>query len=222
MFKKISYLFFAMILLIACNKENEVEEKISKIPVDLKIDRFDQVFAEASPNDLPQLKKRFPLLFPKQFPDSVWVNMLNDTLQQEINREVTKTFPAFEQKEELEHLFQHLKYHFPQVEVPRIITVTSEVDYHNKVIVADSVLLLSLDTYLGQEHKFYIGLQEYLTKNFEKSQIVPDIATAYAKQITPQKKFADFLGFHGLLWEATICKRQVDSRIYRRPKNGLY
>jgi len=193
MFKKFSYLLFGMICLVACNDENKIEEEIAKIPVDLKIDRFDQDFAAASPQDLPQLKKNFPLLFPEQFPDSVWVNMMNDTLQQEINREVAKTFPDFEQEEELAHLFQHLKYHFPQVEVPRIITVTSEVDYHNKVIVADSVLLLSLDTYLGEEHKFYIGLQEYLTKNFNQTQIIPDVATAYAKQITPQKNSRTFL-----------------------------
>jgi gliding motility-associated lipoprotein GldB len=193
MVKKFLLLFLVALCFAACNDENKVEEEISKIPVDLKVDRFDQVFAKASPSDLPQLKKEFPLLFPERFPDSVWVSMMNDTLQQEINREVTNTFPKFKQQEETEHFFQHLKYYFPQIEVPRIITVTSEVDYHNKVILADSVMLVSLDTYLGKEHKFYVGLQNYLTKNFNKGQIVPDMATAYAKQFTPENKTRTFL-----------------------------
>jgi len=60
MFKKFSYLLFGMICLVACNDENKIEEEIAKIPVDLKIDRFDQDFAAASPQDLPQLKKNFP------------------------------------------------------------------------------------------------------------------------------------------------------------------
>lgn len=193
MIKKIAFLFLAIGLLISCNNESAVEEEISKIPVEVKIDRFDKVFAEATPEDLPQLKKEYPLLFPKQYPDSVWVNMMNDTIQQELNRETVKAFPKFEQEEEIESLFQHLKYYFPQFQVPKLITVTSEVDYRNKVIVADSVVLVSLDTYLGEEHKFYIGLQEYLKKNFRKEQIVPDMATAYAEQFVPQPQGRTFL-----------------------------
>ena len=76
MIKKIAFLFLAIGLLISCNNESAVEEEISKIPVEVKIDRFDKVFAEATPEDLPQLKKEYPLLFPKQYPDSVWVNMM--------------------------------------------------------------------------------------------------------------------------------------------------
>ena len=193
MIKKIAFLFLAIGLLISCNNESAVEEEISKIPVEVKIDRFDKVFAEATPEDLPQLKKEYPLLFPKQYPDSVWVNMMNDTIQQELNRETVKAFPKFEQEEEIESLFQHLKYYFPHFQVPKVITVTSEVDYRNKVIVADSVVLVSLDTYLGEEHKFYIGLQEYLKKNFRKEQIVPDMATAYAEQFVPQPQGRTFL-----------------------------
>lgn len=193
MIKKIAFLFLAIGLLISCNNESAVEEEISKIPVEVKIDRFDKVFAEATPEDLPKLKKEYPLLFPKQYPDSVWVNMMNDTIQQELNRETVKAFPKFEQEEEIESLFQHLKYYFPQFQVPKVITVTSEVDYRNKVIVADSVVLVSLDTYLGEEHKFYIGLQEYLKKNFRKEQIVPDMATAYAEQFVPLPQGRTFL-----------------------------
>lgn len=193
MVKNIFFLFLGLAFFISCNQEDKVEEEISKIPVDIKIERFDKVFAEASPSDIPQLKKRYPLLFPEQYADSVWVKMLQDTIQQELNREVVKAFPEVEQTEEIESLFQHVQYYFPQVSVPRVITITSEVDYHNKAVVTDSVVLISLDTYLGKEHKFYIGMQEYLKKNFIPTQIVPDIATKYAELFTPPLKGRDFL-----------------------------
>ncbi len=174
--------------MVSCEDESKVEQEISKIPVEMDVTRFDQVFAEASPEDLPKLKKDYPLLFPKAYPDSIWLNTMKDTIQQEINREVTKTFPSFEEEtQEIERIFQHLKYYFPnEFEVPKVITITSEVDYKNKVIATDSVLLISLDTYLGEEHKFYVGLQQYLKKNFRKEQILPDIAFAYGEEYIPQ------------------------------------
>lgn len=193
MIKNILLLFLTIGLVISCKNESAVEEEISKIPVDVEIDRFDKIFAKATPEDIPELKKKYPLLLPEQYPDSVWVNMLSDTLQQEINTETLKAFPKFEQEAEVESLFQHLKYYFPALEIPKVITYTSEVNYREKVILADSVLLVSLDTYLGEEHKFYIGMQEYLKKNFIKEQIVPDMATEYAKKIVPQPKSRTFL-----------------------------
>ena len=193
MIKNIILLFFATSLIFGCKDDSALEEEISKIPVEVEVDRFDKVFAEATPEDIPQLKKEYPLLFPKQYPDSVWVKMMNDTIQQELNRETVNTFPEFEQEAEVESLFQHLKFYFPQFEVPKVITVTSEVDYRNKIIVADSVVLLSLDTYLGEDHKFYVGMQEYLKKNFSREQIVPDMATEYAKRFVPQSEGRTFL-----------------------------
>ena len=54
-------------------------------------------------------------------------------------------------------------------------------------------LFISLDTYLGKEHPFYIGLQEYLKKNFEKDQILPDIANEIAEVYVPQPDSKTFL-----------------------------
>ncbi|MBW2962646.1 gliding motility lipoprotein GldB [Mesonia aestuariivivens] len=194
MLKNIIYLLLIINFITSCKNDSEkIEEEIAKIPVNVAVDRFDKVFAEATPEDIPKLKREYPLLFPKQYADSVWVKMINDTIQQELNRETLKAFPEFEQQEALENLFQHLKYYFPQFQVPKVITVTSEVDYRHQTIVTDTVVLVSLDTYLGEEHKFYIGLQSYLKKKLRKEQIIPDIATAYAKKFTPQPEGRTFL-----------------------------
>lgn len=181
MLKKLAFIG-VLILCLSCADENQKEEEIAGIPVEVKVSRFDQRFAGATPDSLPELKREFPYLFPAQFPDSVWVEMLNDTIQQEINREVTAEFSDFsETRGELRSLFQHVKYYFPETEIPEVVTVTSEVDYRNKVIWQDDLLLIALDTYLGEDHHFYMGVQEYIKKNFEQEQIVSDVADAFAE-----------------------------------------
>ena len=58
-------------------------------------------------------------------------------------------------------------------------------DYNNKVIYADSLVIISLELYLGKDHKFY-QFPKYLKQNFEQKQIMPDIVTNFSiKKIAP-------------------------------------
>lgn len=185
---------FLTALLFSCDNKSNLEKEIEQIPIDFQIIRFDQKFASVTPETLPALKTEYPFLFPERFHDSIWVQRINDTIQQELNREVEKEFPDFSSEEDqLQSLFQHLKYYFPSFEAPTVITVTSEVDYKNKVLLADDYLFISLDTYLGKNHEFYLGIQTYLKKNFERNQILPDVATEYAKKYIPQPESKTFL-----------------------------
>lgn len=180
MLKKIIYLL-VVFGIFSCQNEDERESEIARIPVELDLRRFDQKFAEAQPQDIPELKEEFPQLFPEQYPDSVWVNRMTDTIQQEINIEVAKAYPDLKElKNELESLFQHIKYYFPDAEIPQVITLTSYVDYRNSVIWDKGFLLISLDTYLGEDHHFYTGIQHYFKEDFEPEMIVPDAAAAFA------------------------------------------
>ncbi|MDT0684797.1 gliding motility lipoprotein GldB [Autumnicola psychrophila] len=193
MIRKILFIL-SITALIACDSKSDVEKEIEKIQVDFEVMRFDKRFADATPGKLGTLKEEFPFFFPPQYHDSVWINKISDTIQQEINTEVAEAYPKFsEVEDELQSLFQHVKYYFPTFEVPDVYTVTSEVDYKNKVIYTGSKLLISLDTYLGEDHPFYMGIQEYLKKNFEKAQIVPDAATAIAQEYVPRPKSRTFL-----------------------------
>ena len=201
--KNLTFLLLLLLSVWSCEDKSRVEKEIENISVNLMVDRFDQVFASASPADLTNLQKRYPFMFPDRYPDSYWVNKMQDTLQNELSLEVSNTFENFEDIEsELNLLFQHLKYYFPEFREPRIITVTSEVDYRNKVIVTDTIALIALDTYLGEDHKFYGNIQKYLTQNFKATQIIPDIAQEYAKKYAYQPKKKTLLEemiYHGKL-----------------------
>ncbi len=186
MLRNFCLIFILVGLFSACESNDKLEAEIAEIPVDLRLQRFDKDFAQAKPQDLPRLKKEYSYLFPKSFPDSVWLGRMNDTIQHEINREVAKAFPDFEEeKQEIKNLFKHLKFYFDSFKTPQVVTITSEVDYHNKVVAADSLLLISLDTYLGKDHKFYQGIEKYIRKNFRKEQITPDIVFEYGRQLIP-------------------------------------
>lgn len=187
-------LLFCGNFFLSCNKQNNFEKEIEKIPMSVDIIRFDKEFASAGPNDLPKLKIEYPLFFPKQYNDSIWVEKLSDTLQQQLEVEVLKTFPDNDGLEsELLSLFQHIKYYFPKFQAPVVITTTSDVDYRNRVILTDSILVIALDTYLGSDHKFYEGIDRYITKEMKPSQIAVDVAETFAYQYIKPPRDATFL-----------------------------
>ncbi len=190
---KLLYLLL-IISMISCDQKSQLEKEIEQVPINVEVVRFDQKFANVTAETLPNLKAEYPFLFPERFTDSVWLERINDSIQQELNTEVTDAFRDFSAEEDKLHsLFQHIKYYFPQFEEPTVITITSEVDYRNKVLLAEPYLFISLDTYLGEDHDFYLGIQQYLKKNFERNQILPDVAASYAEKFVPKPKSRTFL-----------------------------
>lgn len=180
-------IFLSLFTFIGCQKDIKVDKDISKIKIDLTIERFDQIFTDSKPSDLTKLKKTFPFLFSNEYPDSFWIEKMRDTLQVQLANEVNKSFSKFEDtKSEIELLFQHLKYYFPEFKTPRVISVTSNVDYRNRVIVTDSIVLIALDNYLGKDHEFYQSIPQYIVNNFCQDQITPDLASEYAKKYAYQ------------------------------------
>lgn len=192
--RKIFVFLLIFALFLGCNDNDKVADDISKINIDFKVLRFDVDCAKAGPEDIPSLKGKYPYLFPPQYSDSVWAAKLTDTLQEELFSEVGKKFPDFsKQSEALETLFKHAKYYFPRVKVPKVITLTSEVDYNNRVILADSLLLIGLDNYLGPSHRFYQGLPNYVSNVLDEKYLVSDVAGAFAKAVVPKPDNRSFL-----------------------------
>lgn len=187
--KNIGLIILLLLFFSGCNKADKVESAIAKIDTKFEVERFDLAFAKAHPNDLPKLKRSYPFLFSARIADSIWVERMQDTLQQELADEVKKEFSDFSDvRDDIASLFQHLKYYDKSFTEPRVITVTSDVDYRNKTIVTDTIVLISLDTYLGSEHHFYDGIQLFLSRNMKRSQIVSDLAAGYSENYIFQDK----------------------------------
>tara|TARA_R110002072_G_scaffold300571_4_gene478353 strand:- start:8032 stop:8997 length:966 start_codon:yes stop_codon:yes gene_type:complete len=198
------------VLFFSCTSEKKVKEEILAVPVKVKIDRFDEKFAAVTPANLQELKGEFPFLFPIQFHDSIWIQKTKDTLQKELENEVSKVFSDFSNYEaELILLYQHLNYYFSDFKEPTIITLISDVDYRNRVVATDSLVLVGLDNFLGSNHYFYDEIQRYIAKNLRPKQLTPSIAEALIEPyITPPKTrtFIDLMVYYGKL---VYLKEQV-------------
>jgi gliding motility-associated lipoprotein GldB len=197
--RRIIILFVLILAFASCDKKTKIEKAVEEIPIEIKVERFDKLFFETSAKDLEKLKKQFPFFFPKGTPDSVWLEKMQNPLWRELYTEVQKKYSNFEPvQKDLNKLFKHLKYYFPESKTPKVITVISEMDYNNKVIYTDSLVIISLELYLGKDHKFY-QFPNYLKQNFEQAQILPDLVSSFSTQkiapITEQSFLSQMIYF---------------------------
>lgn len=171
------------LLIFGCKNEDALEAEIAKVQTDFIVERFDLAFANASANDLQNLKTTFPFLFADRVPDSIWIQQMVDTFQLELNQAVKLKYSDLSTVEsDIHSLFQHMKYYDKSFQEPRVITLTNFVQYRNKVAVTDSIVLIALDNYLGVDHEFYVNIPQYIASNMTSSQVVVDLATAYSEQ----------------------------------------
>jgi len=185
---------FVFGLTISCSSPSEREKAVDAMDLSLELERFDLAFAEAIPEDLDQLKRRYPLFFPTQYPDSIWVAKIKDTIQIELNEAVKNFFPENANiEDQCAALFKQIKYDFPNFVTPKVATTTSDGDYKSKVIANQAWLILMLDNYLGQDHRFYEGLPRFVAKNLRPEMLFSDVATAFGRKFVATPKDRSFL-----------------------------
>lgn len=188
-YMKVIFLFLITLIIFSCKKDGQLEKDIANVNTDIKIERFDRLVAESFSNDFNKIKQAYPFMFSEKENDSTWMETKRDTLQLQLFDEVNKVFGDFEETEiEIESLFNHIKYYFPEFSPPRVITTTSYVDFRNRVFVSDTISVLALDSYLGSDHEFYVNIQKFITANLKKEHIVVDLANEYAKKYIYQKQ----------------------------------
>ena len=182
-------LFIIFIALTSCDKKTKTEKEIEIIPVKVEVERFDKAFFETNPENLQGLKSKYPYFFPGS-DDAALKERITDPQWRDLYNEVQKKFPNFDKESaSIEELLKHIKYYFPQSKVnPKVITIIGDMDNEMKTVYTDSLLIVSLELYLGKDHKFY-DYPAYIKKNFEAEQIVSDLAQDFAERnIAPPRE----------------------------------
>ena len=111
LFKKSIIIF--IISIYSCDTVQNNATEIKKIPVEIKLERFDKYFYDKEKYDLKSLKEKFPFFFPIRFSDSVWINRRNDTLIKILNNEISKKITDNSMIiNPLKLMFKHIKYYF--------------------------------------------------------------------------------------------------------------
>ncbi len=173
----------------------------SHINIRLNLDRFDLDFYNTKEKRLEDLKTTYPFLFPIQIEDSVWINKRKNKDELELYSETQKVYNNLEDvKADLRSLFKHVRYYNKGFMSPKVITMLTNIDHDNRVIYADSLLLISLDAYLGAKHPFYNDYPAYVKQNNTKDHLIVDVANSIiAKQMRPNNKrtFVDKIIYEG-------------------------
>ena len=71
--------------------------------------------------------------------------------------------------------------------------MTNNVDYQIKIVYSDSLLLISLDTFLGADHHLYEGIPNYIRKELDQKFILSQIAEKFAAFVIPPAEDRTFL-----------------------------
>ncbi|HSJ68302.1 MAG TPA: gliding motility lipoprotein GldB [Anditalea sp.] len=184
------------ILLFSCGSPSvtcELSEDILRVPVDMEIVRMDRMFFDIESEDqLEFLLEAHPEFVQDYLQEDLYhsrqdlyksmMEITQDTLMQELNREVQHHFQDFSPLEqELENAFKYIRYYFPDYTVPKIYTFVS--GFSNDFYIDENIIVIGLDYFLPLDHRFQPDdLPQYITKRYQREYLIPTLITAISSQ----------------------------------------
>lgn len=171
-----------LFLIISCTSKSGIEKEIDQQKVTFTLDRFENKFYASNASNLDNLKIEYPYFFPNFVEDSVLIGKIKNPVYRELYDSVAHKYANDDYiKEEVTSLLKHIKYYFPEEKLPaKVITTMNDVDVGLKSFYSDSLVVIGLDCYLGGKSKFYVDFPVYQSKNFAKSQILPDLVSSFS------------------------------------------
>ena len=192
--------FFGFFLLVmgCATSTHPKPEGLTEPPFELI--RFEHLFFGDLDTPLDQLKSKFPYFFPSQTPDDIWEAKRTDSLQQALFKATQSLFKD-DLKQRTSYVLRYANYYFPNDKLPsKVITLLTDVDYSLRTVDADSLLLISIDTYLGESHHLYNGIPQYIknsliTEHLE-SELIDALSDRYIVK-TNSRSFLNRMVTHG-------------------------
>jgi hypothetical protein len=108
------------------------------------------------------------------------LSFVTDNMVSETQSEVNKVFPNTDKLDQtLTNAFKRYRYYFPNNQIPAVYAFTS--GFNNSVIIADSILAVGLDRYLGRDCVYYprLGIHKYLQYNMYPDKIPSDLIRSW-------------------------------------------
>lgn len=191
--KRIPVLLFIATLIWNCsNKETEecaVQPDVSSINLQLDFEHYEDSLANIqSKKELVgilarQAAMRDEIFRRGEYPnDSVFINELYQKFTHPgIDTLLAETKRIFGDLSDLKlqftNAFRNIKYYYPDFNPPKIQTVISGIDAD--LFVSDTLIIVSLDHYLGREGKYRPKMYDYLLRKYDPEDIVPSCILIY-------------------------------------------
>ncbi len=205
--KKILFLVLFTAAFAGCTSSSAPD--VSHIRENTAFKRFDQAFFELDSSrqsfyaQLPALKKDFPHFFMSNETDRFFYLQRKEELPTKLYAEVKAVHGTLEKENAaLNDAFKHLYHYYGTQKTYQPYTYISNLDYDYPVLLADSVLFVASDLYLGVSAPYYSGLPTYLRFYRQPGFMVRDVieAIALSKSVKPkQERLIDDMIFHGKL-----------------------
>ena len=202
--KKQIYLFFFVAAVIsACSNHKKID--VSNIPLDVKIERFDQEFDAMRTKPMAAqaayLQKKYGTFYHNfiglilsdrniNIQDTSYFKLLRQMFANQpyndLKHDVDSVYKGglSKQEEELTDAFRHVKYYFPNKQLPRVYTYLSGFNAQNSI--GDDYFGIGLDFFLGANSRFYPAITEayphYLSQFFNKQNITPRVVEGIARE----------------------------------------
>ncbi len=202
--KKPLYLVFLLIAVISACKSNKKVD-VSNIPVDVKIERFDQEFDQMRVKPMgPQaayLQRKYGVFYNDfiglmlqdrsiNTRDTGYFKLLRQVFANQayndLKHDVDSVFKSGldQQDDELTDAFRRIKYYFPKKQLPKVYSYYS--GFEAQTVIGNGYVGFGLDLFLGGNSRFYPSLTNayphYLSQFFNKENITPRIVEGIARE----------------------------------------
>lgn len=186
--KKYFCIPFVVFGFLSCNERCKESIDLSGIDAQTKVTRTEKaLFTFKSPEDALAFLKKYPAFansyFQKSaFPhDSLLANYLfrfyaNKDLRNLYNSTDSSFGDLSSLKIPMDNFFAHIKYYYPNFRIPDLYTVVSGFQFEKDIAINDSVIVVSLDYFLGKTAKFRPPFYNYFLERYEKEYIIPMVA----------------------------------------------
>ena len=193
---KLIFLIVNLLVVIACRRD-PYKVNLTGIECDLQVRDLGRDIFETPPNELAAKADTLRLEYGSALrtysaviglgdpSDEAWTSAFvlfaSDMRNLELWDDVKKVWPDNVRLEgELVNAFRHYLYYFPEKTVPEVITCISV--FNNSIIIDSSLLMISLDRYLGADSKYYpsLGIYSYQARKMTPDYTVPDCMYAWA------------------------------------------
>jgi len=190
----------AAFIICGCNTERS---RLAKVPVSIEVQRFEQDLFKVNDSnftsqiaDLQGKYGDFFALFCDKIiavgtPDSAnfktkLLEFLQDTIVQNGYRTSQEVFANTDHLNEVFTLaFKRFYLYFPQENIPQVYTYTA--GFNQSVILAENVIAVGIDKYLGADYPLYtqMGFYRYLQRNMYPAKLPVDAIRFFAGSVFP-------------------------------------
>lgn len=181
-YRQIINFILLVIIFSSCNQSERLD--VSNIKVNVDIRRMDEELMKLTNKaDIQAFIKANPAYFVNFYQltsanDTAFINrfdrMLNHPESRSFQKQSHDTFGDLaDLKTQFETAFKHIKYYYPEFKEPKIITTFTGLE--KDIYVSDSMIVISLEAFIGKKAKYRFDMPEYILRRYEKPYIVPNV-----------------------------------------------